>query len=170
MAHRHASGASPGRRRLAARDAPIAPPWSDAARVMAHCTACGACAEACPQDILAIAGGTHPVIAFTQPCTFCGACAEACPEPVFDTGRTPPWDAVAAVSDGCLERQGVTCRACEDVCEARALRCRPQPGGRAVMTVDAGACTGCGGCVPVCPVGAIDVRRPTHAGRAADAA
>lgn len=127
---------------------------------MERCTACGACAEACPQDILRIEGGTHPVIAFTDACTFCAACAESCPEDVFDLDRDPPWTAVAQVGPGCLEPQGVSCRACEDACEARALRARPEVGGTALMTLDPDLCTGCGACVPVCPVDAIEVRPP----------
>lgn len=125
---------------------------------MERCTACGACAEACPQDILRIAGGRHPVIEFTAPCTFCGACAEACPEEVFEPERDPPWEAVAHIGAGCFEPQGIACRACEDACEARALRARPQLGGTAVMTLDPEACTGCGACVSVCPAEAITIQ------------
>ena len=149
----------PGRRGRLKPGEALSLPWTDAARVMERCTACGACARACPQDIIAIVGGTHPEIAFSAPCTFCGACADACPEDVFDTERDPPWQAVAVVGEGCFEPMGIACRACEDACEARALRARPRLGGTADMTVDAEACTGCGACVPVCPVDAIAVRR-----------
>lgn len=146
------------RRGLLAGAPPLAPPWTDAARLLEHCTGCGACAEACPQQIIAIERGTRPVLAFDAPCTFCAACAEACPEEVFDLTRDPPWQAVAVIGEGCLEPQGIGCRACEDACEARALRARPQLGGTALMQVDTDACTGCGACVPVCPVAAIDIR------------
>jgi MinD superfamily P-loop ATPase containing an inserted ferredoxin domain len=148
MGRAGADRVSPGRRSFLTRGDPLALPWTDAARVMERCTGCGACAEACPQDILHIRGGTHPEIAFTDACSFCAACAEACPEQVFDLDRDPPWQAVARVGGGCLEANGVSCRACEDACEARALRARPQIGGSAVMVVDEGACTGCGACVP----------------------
>ncbi len=125
---------------------------------MERCTACGACARACPQDILHIEGGRRPVLNFTAPCIFCGDCAEACPEDVFDLERDPPLEAVAVIGEGCFEPQGVSCRACEDICEARALRARPMLGGRAEMRVDAAACTGCGACVPICPASAIEIR------------
>jgi ferredoxin-type protein NapF len=129
--------------------------------VFSRCTGCGACAEACPQEILAIEAGRHPVIEFTAACTFCGACAAACPEDVFDLSRDPPWTLAAAPTDDCLELHGVTCRACEDACEARALRARPRRGGTAVMSVDVDACTGCGGCIAVCPTDAIRLVPPS---------
>lgn len=151
---------SPGRRSFLSRAQAPPLPWTDEAWVMERCTACGVCAEACPQDILHIRGGRHPEISFTDACTFCAACAEACPEGVFDLDRDPPWDAVAHVGEACFEPQGVSCRACEDACEARALRARPQLGGTAIMVLDPDACTGCGACVPVCPAGAIEVCRP----------
>ncbi len=159
MASRQTSRTNPGRRRPLSRTQPLSLPWTDAARMIEACTACGACVEACPQDILTIVGGTRPEIRFDAPCLFCAACADACPEDVFDRGRTPPWEARAVIGGACLEAQGVSCRACEDVCEARALRFRPALGGRAEIEVAPDACTGCGACVPVCPVGAIAIRR-----------
>ena len=160
MGRREAHQSRPGRRTFLTRRPEPALPWTDAARIMARCTGCGACADACPQDILHIQGGTHPVIEFTDACTFCGACAESCPEDVFDLDRDPPWKAIARIGEGCLEARGVSCRACEDACEVRALRARPKIGGTAEMMLDPDLCTGCGACVPVCPVDAIAIRLP----------
>lgn len=64
---------------------------------------------------------------------------------------------VAAVDGACLAVQGVTCSTCVDPCEPRALRLRPLLGGRALPVIDAAACTGCGDCLSVCPVGALSL-------------
>lgn len=91
-------------------------------------------------------------------CTFCAACAQACPEACFTTQRTGrPWALVAIVSTACIEAKGVACRLCEAGCEADAIRFRPRLGGGSHVTIDGTACTGCGACLPHCPVGALAV-------------
>jgi ferredoxin-type protein NapF len=64
---------------------------------------------------------------------------------------------VALVGHGCLAAQAVTCGTCADPCEPRALRIRPLLGGRALPVIDVAACTGCGDCLSVCPVGALSL-------------
>ncbi|WP_271672609.1 4Fe-4S dicluster domain-containing protein [Bradyrhizobium sp. CCBAU 51627] len=62
---------------------------------------------------------------------------------------------VATVSsaNACVERHGVVCRRCVEACERSAIRILAREGLGAV--IDDAACTGCGDCIPVCPVEAI---------------
>lgn len=66
-----------------------------------------------------------------------------------------PNQQVASISgaNACVERQGIACRRCAEVCEHSAIRILAREGRGAV--IDAAACTGCGDCVPVCPVETI---------------
>ena len=136
-------------------------PWSSPRRLLAACVRCGACAQACPEQVIRIGDGGFPrVDAMLGECTFCGACAEVCEAPVFDRSRPEPWPLRAMVGDACLERRGTTCRLCDDACPESALRFRPRPGGTSDVGVDTQRCTGCGACVSRCPAAAIVLRIP----------
>lgn len=63
--------------------------------------------------------------------------------------RVAQWDA------HCLAAQRIECRLCGDGCDAGAIRFPPRLGGVAVPVIDAGRCTGCGDCLPLCPTGAL---------------
>lgn len=118
------------------------------------CTQCGDCAGACPEGIISRGKDGFPRLDLAAgACTFCSECIAAC-----ETGalrpKTPwPWRATAA--ETCLSMNGVSCRVCDDQCDARAIRFRLATGGRSFPTVDAATCTGCGACVAPCPVGAL---------------
>jgi ferredoxin-type protein NapF len=147
--------------RRAAKPA-IRPPWALAeAAFLDACTACGACVEACPENVLAIAGGGHPVFDPTRgECTFCGACARACASGAIGSSGSA-WDLAAAVGDACMPRNGVVCSSCRDACPAQAIHF-PILSRLPLPEVDAEACTGCGACVSVCPVGAIALQARTQ--------
>ncbi len=78
----------------------------------------------------------------------------AAPPPADADGHDVP---VALDLASCLVRRGVVCRACGDACDARAIRFRLLPRGLADISLDHNLCTGCGDCVPRCPVGAISL-------------
>jgi ferredoxin-type protein NapF len=131
----------------------IRPPGIEDAGLLA-CTGCGACVAHCPAKIIGLADGL-PTLDFTAgECTFCGACAASCPEPVFAeaAGR---FDHIVTISASCLPFQRVDCQACRDACPTAAIRFHPVRGGPFVPTLLAEACTGCGACISVCPVGAV---------------
>ncbi|RLQ87923.1 ferredoxin-type protein NapF [Notoacmeibacter ruber] len=132
-------------------------PWTDPATMLERCTACGDCISACPQAIIHGGRGGYPFVRFDRECTFCGACAEACPEGVFDLSQPAAWQAKAHILPSCLEASAITCRACDDACPQAAIMARPQLGGATRIEVDFDVCTGCGACVAICPVKAIEV-------------
>lgn len=138
------------------------PPWAVDDLALEHgCTRCGACIEACPQSILKPGDGGFPRVDFSVAgCSFCGDCATACePQVLRRLDGNPPWALRVAVSAACLPQQGVECRVCGEACEADAIRFRPRLGGTPIPEVLTEACTGCGGCVAPCPVGAISMEK-----------
>lgn len=141
----------------------LRPPWSKQEDEFAeHCEQCGDCERACPQDIIVHGHAGYPIVDFSNAgCTFCAACADACEYGCFLSLKDrigAAWSYVATVSALCVETKGVSCRMCEEACDSRSLRFKPQPGGKYRLIIDTGSCAGCGACISLCPVGAISIR------------
>jgi ferredoxin-type protein NapF len=161
---------SPSRRaflRGRARQEPaLRPPWAiPEPAFLAACTACGDCIGACPETVLVRGDGQYPQFdPMLGECTFCHACADACEARALDLANVQPaWPLTAQIVGTCLARNGVTCFSCRDACGEAAIRFTPALGG-AIPQLDAARCTGCGGCVPVCPVSAISLAKAAHDG------
>ena len=139
------------------RTPPRRPPWA-AADFESACTRCGACLEACPQDIIVAGDGGFPEVDFNRgrgECTFCAACADACPAPAFDRGRVPAWPLVAAIGPACLARRGIHCQSCAESCGWNAISFALAVGAPPQPVLNADACTACGACIAICPADAI---------------
>ena len=135
----------------------IRPPWSCAASVAAACTGCGACVQACGQNIIALDADGRPALTFNAgECTFCGACAEACPEPVFDRSIAA-FPHVVAIGADCFAGRGIVCQSCGDACPESAIRFKARLGGPALPEIASDRCNGCGACIAACPAQAIAV-------------
>ncbi len=139
----------------------LRPPWAAPETSFRECCdGCGDCVRVCPEGILSALAGRPPQVDFARGrCTFCAACVEACRPGAL---RRPaedsvPWSYRAQVGAGCLALRGVVCRSCGEACDEEAIRFRFGRGGVAYPEVELKGCTGCGGCVRVCPVGAIAV-------------
>jgi ferredoxin-type protein NapF len=134
-------------------------PWAVAA-FLDLCQRCDDCIRACEPAIVVRGDGGFPTVDFGRGgCTFCGACERACQYGALDRRQVgPAWRLRAVIGDACLSANGITCRACGDACDAGAIRFRPQLGGRAAPGLDATRCSGCGGCVAVCPGRVIQIQ------------
>lgn len=135
----------------------IAPPGATA-ESLENCTGCGACVDSCPVAIITMTGNRPSLDFSSSECLLCGKCADACPEPVFGENRR--FEHVMEVGSHCLAKNAVACQSCGDVCASSAILFRAQLGLPFTPEVDATTCNGCGACVAICPVLAIDVKRP----------
>lgn len=139
----------------------LRPPWAlPEVAFRAGCDGCGACVRACPEGILTASKGRLPQVDFARGrCTFCGACVDACGPGALlrPAEKCSPWPYRAQLGDRCLALQGVVCRSCGEACDEQAIRFRFGRGGVAHPEIEPEGCSGCGGCVRVCPVGAIVV-------------
>ncbi len=147
---------------LRGRQLDIRPPWAlDLEEFFKKCSSCQQCLEACPEGILSIDGFGYPLVDFRQgECTFCGKCEESCPEGALLNVGQGPWHHKAHIAEGCLNSQGTLCRTCGEECGAGAISYPLQDNGFGRPLLDRQRCTGCGACLPVCPVLAITMTMP----------
>lgn len=97
----------------------------------------------------------------TTGCDFCQACVQICPTSALQLNQSnhdSPWDLQAQFNNRCLSERGVVCRACGDVCEMQAIKFKLAVGGVTLIEMNSSDCNGCGECVSVCPVQAIEMK------------
>ena len=140
---------------------PIRPPWSVEESLFTNlCDRCDACIKSCHAKIIRRGDGGFPEVNFSRSgCDFCQACVQACATGAIAKDLDQPWSLRACFKSSCLSERGVTCRSCGDVCEHGAIRFRLTVGGRAMVDFKESACVGCGECVSLCPVQAIEIQQ-----------
>ncbi|CAD7048210.1 nitrate reductase [Pseudorhizobium endolithicum] len=122
------------------------------------CSACSLCLERCPTEIIVMDDGV-PHLDFSRgECSFCGECRTHCPHAADFFAGPVSLPHVVEIGGGCLARHGIDCQACRDHCPTTAIRFRPRLGGPFLPEIQEDACSGCGACISVCPVGAVSVK------------
>ena len=138
---------------------PIPPPWHGTSPEL-----CGSCEQqcigACPQAVIKLHPDDHsmsgtPYLDFSSNgCTFCGECGEACPSDVGQHGLPVSIGTVNVDKKKCLAWNGVFCMSCIGRCDFGVLKLDE----RRQLASYAAGCSGCGMCVHVCPVNALEVQ------------
>ncbi|MCL1973635.1 MAG: 4Fe-4S binding protein, partial [Bacteroidetes bacterium] len=146
----------------------IAPPGARShAHLKEFCTACQACAAACPTRIIqptfngyGLDGWMLPAITYKKGfCTYgCNRCSQVCP--TFAIERTSLQEkkliqigkAKLTLKHCVVTKDQTDCGACDEHCPTKAVHMVPY-GNRGLRRpeVDAALCIGCGGCEYICP-------------------
>lgn len=133
-------------------------PWA-VADYIDRCQRCGDCLPVCQENVIVPGDGGFPTVDFNRGgCTFCAACVDACTHGALGPSQGKPWYFDVAIAEGCLSAQGITCRACGDVCDQQAIRFRLELGGRAIPSLETSLCNGCGSCIATCPTHVIQIQ------------
>ena len=124
-----------------------------------ECPACEsqACVASCEEKILFVGeDGTAQLSFASSGCTFCEACAEVCEPGVLSLEQSTYTEKIAAdfriTTQGCVAHNGVICFSCKEPCMDDAILFN----GLFNPVIDMHLCSGCGFCISVCPVDAIE--------------
>ncbi len=154
--------------RSAQPSAPVRPPAIRSEAIFTRlCTRCGACARACPEQIIrqsgtagGFAGVLAPAIDFRRGFCLpdCIRCGQSCPVgaiPKFSVENkyARPMGVAVVNMRTCLLAVNKECGICMNVCPYRALDFDWDPVNMvSTVVVKKERCTGCGSCQYVCPV------------------
>jgi ferredoxin-type protein NapF len=123
------------------------------------CPACvdKACVASCDEKIVFIGDDGIPQLNFASSgCTFCDDCASSCEAGVLDIEHEQYSSKIAADFviniQGCVAHNSVICFSCKEPCIDDAILFN----GMFNPIIDMDLCSGCGFCISVCPVDAIE--------------
>lgn len=129
----------------------LAHPGSPFGRVEvgAGCTSCGACAEACPSEALALEEDGEGLSLTFDPalCTGCQLCRQRCPEGVLEVAPATDIQRVLAGRTTLYSDRAVRCEACGQVFAAASMLRRIE----ALLSADEGTAAAMGAIVRRCP-------------------
>ncbi len=116
-----------------------------------------ACVASCEEKILFVGvDGTAQLSFASSGCTFCDDCAKACEQGVLRLGESHYTEKIAAIfqinTQACVAHNQVICFSCKEPCIDDAILFN----GMFNPVIDKDLCTGCGFCISVCPVDAIE--------------
>lgn len=138
----------------------VRPPYGkDESIFQSECPSCEskACVTSCDEKIIFISDDGTPILDFSKNgCTFCDECANICEKDILsleNIDTSEKLNAMFKISlDSCVAHHGVICYSCKEPCIDDAILFN----GMFNPIIDEDKCTGCGFCMPRCPVKAID--------------
>lgn len=146
------------------RFSPIAPPGAKSVKnLQDHCTGCGLCISACPNDVLRPGKDLKPVVSYERGYCRpeCNRCSSICPTGAInkislaEKSSTQVGHAVWQFDLCIVTKDGVECGNCARHCPTGAIQMvSPDPNDptkRAVPVVNTERCIGCGACENLCP-------------------